>query len=99
MRSKSQRNVAILLGIVILLALLLSAFCIVAEIDHDCTGENCPICACIQQCENNIRQMGDGTVAMIAAVLLIAFFLLPSLLIVTNLSQATLVTQKVRLNN
>ena len=87
MRSKSQRNVAILLGIVILLALLLSAFCIVAEIDHDCTGEN------------NIRQMGDGTVAMIAAVLLIAVFLLPSLLIVTNLSQATLVTQKVRLNN
>ena len=43
--------------------------------------------------------MGDGTVAMIAAVLLIAVFLLPSLLIVTNLSQATLVTQKVRLNN
>ena len=99
MRSKSQRNVAILLGIVILLALLLSAFCIVAEIDHDCTGENCPICACIQQCENNIRQMGDGTVAMIAAVLLIAVFLLPPLFIVTNLSQATLVTQKVRLNN
>lgn len=97
--SNSQRIAAALLGIAVLVALLFSAFFMTAETDHRCTGEDCPICACIHQCSQNIRQIGDGTVGQIHFVVTVSFLLLPLLCNITNLFYATPVTQKVRLNN
>lgn len=97
--SKTTHIVAAIIGLALLVVVLFSALYIVSNSNHDCTGEHCPICACIHQCENNIRQFGGGTVAQTLPVLLIACFLLPILLNVTDFSQATLVTQKVRLNH
>ena len=39
----------------ILLVLLFSAAFIAAEADHDCAGENCPICAQIAVCQNILK--------------------------------------------
>lgn len=39
----------------ILLVLLFSAAFIAAEADHDCVGENCPICAQIAVCQNILK--------------------------------------------
>lgn len=40
-----------------LAGMLLSVCFIAAEADHDCSGEDCPICVFLTLCEQNIRQL------------------------------------------
>ena len=97
----SERNkciISIFTAALLAAAILLSAFYISLEAAHDCTGEDCPICEFIQQCENVIRQAYNG--GFLQAVFVSAIFLYA----IDNLersvfSHVTLVTQKIRLNN
>lgn len=96
--SNSKRIIAGIMVIMLLAIVLFSAFYIAAEADHDCTGDDCPICACIQQCENILNQVGDGAarVSMAAPVIfLLLFVLFPA----QSIPQETLISRKVRLNN
>ena len=61
-----------------LFVVLFSAVFVTVEAFHDCDGDSCPICTLIQQCENNLNQLGDGsapiymtflTVLLVAAVI------------------------------
>ena len=88
-----------IMGIMMLVIVLLSSFYSAAEADPDCTGEDCPICACIQQCENTLRGIGDGSATQSSAVIPVLLILFISALFVAEFSQETLVSQKVRLNN
>jgi hypothetical protein len=93
------KSLAPILCAVLLFGMLFSSFFISTEFHHDCTGEDCPICQMIALCENFVDQLGAGLIILIAA-----FF---SILIKSDLSLnmayapvfATLVRQKVRLNN
>lgn len=96
---KSKKIVAAILGMSMLFVLLFSLFYILAEANHDCAGEDCPICACIQQCEHNIRQMGTGIITQVVFALFAVFFVRTVEVWETNIPAATLVTQKVRLNH
>ena len=40
---------------------LLSLFFIAKEAHHDCTGEDCPVCACIHRAEQTLKQIGTGS--------------------------------------
>ena len=97
--AKAKRIAAGIMGIMLLVIVLFSSFYLAAEADHDCTGEDCPICACIQKCENTLRGIGDGTAIQSAAVIPVLFILLFSVLFVAEFSRETLVSRKVRLNN
>lgn len=97
--SKAKRITAGIMGLMMLVIVLFSAFYIAAEVDHDCCGEDCPICACIQLCENTLCGFGDGTVAQPAAVVPVILILIATVFFVTEVSQETLVSRKVRLNN
>lgn len=97
--SKVLRIAAGVMGLMMLVIVLFSAFYIAAEADHDCTGEDCPICACIGQCENMLRGTGDGTAAQLSAGIPVLFILLFAALFVSELSRETPVSVKVRLNN
>ena len=46
-----KRIIAILLAATVLFVMLYSALFIAAEADHDCVGENCPICYQINVCQ------------------------------------------------
>ncbi len=96
---KVRRTAAGVMGIMMLVIVLLSALCIAAEADHDCTGEDCLICACIGQCENILRGIGDGTAAQLSAVIPVLLILFFAALLVAEFSQETLIAKKVRLNN
>lgn len=52
---KKKRIAAAFLAVTILLVLLFSAAFIAAEADHDCAGENCPICDQIAACQNILK--------------------------------------------
>lgn len=95
---KTRKLTAWIAAIAILGVMLFSTIFISQHIEHECTGEECPVCAFMVQCENNINSIG----AMIVIVLA-AFFLGLSILksmqhIITTYSKYSLISQKVRLN-
>lgn len=83
----------------LLLGVLFSAFFIANEYHHDCTGEECPICQIIAECEAFINQIATGLVIAFEAVLVLAAAQDIRVMLGNLLVADTLVTQKVRLNN
>ncbi|MCR4946734.1 MAG: hypothetical protein K5929_07330 [Lachnospiraceae bacterium] len=73
--SRYKRITAGIIGILMFFIMLLSAFFIAAEVGHDCTGEDCPVCACIRQCENTLRNMGDGMAPRAVSIIPVVFIL------------------------
>lgn len=96
---RKQKTLASLICAVFIAVAFFSILFIAEEADHDCTGENCPICACIHHAEETLKQLGTGTVggsavqpavAMLAVTLICTFLLVP---------YASLISQKIRLND
>ena len=54
---KKNRIISIFFIVMILFVMLYSALFIVAEADHDCVGENCPICYQISICEYTLKNL------------------------------------------
>ena len=97
--SNAKRIAAGVIGLMMLVIFLFSTFYIAAEADHDCCGENCPVCTCIRACENTLRGVDTGTASQLSAILPIFFALFIGALFVTAIPQDTLISRKVRLNN
>jgi len=96
---KNKRIAAGIVAILMLFIMLFSASFIAIEADHDCKGEDCPICACIAQCENTLHQIGAGAAVQTAVIVPVFFLLIPAFLFAYNFMQETPVSRKVRLNN
>ncbi len=56
--TNKKRLTVVILAALILFALMTSLFVIIREADHDCTGENCPVCAVIAVCQNTVKTLG-----------------------------------------
>ena len=97
--TRAKRIAAGVMGLMMLVLVAFSAFYIAAEADHDCCGEGCPICACIHQCENTLRGIGDGAAVRCAAVAPAVLILLAAAFVIPAVSLDTLISGKVRLNN
>ncbi|WP_026669047.1 hypothetical protein [Butyrivibrio sp. AE3006] len=94
-----EKGISLIICAVLLLAVLLSSFFVAAELGHDCSGDECPICQMIAQSENFVNQIGTGLIILAAALLVvfsISEFHADSFRI---FAVPTLVRQKVRLNN
>lgn len=98
-REKARRVTASLASLFLVAFVLLSCVFISREAGHDCEGEDCPICACIVQCENVLRQMGGALIAACFAVLLISRIFLEVCRAVDFFRRDSLVNLRVRLNN
>lgn len=70
-----QRITSGILGMILLAVVLFSAFFMTYEKEHDCTGEHCPVCACIHQCEKILRSF-QHCVESYAVFLMIPLLLL-----------------------
>ena len=98
-KSKALRIAAGIMGLMMLILVLFSAFYIAAEADHDCCGEGCPICACIHQCEKTLRGIGDGTAVQCATIVPAILILFAAAFVIPAVFRDTLISRKVRLNN
>lgn len=96
---KRNRRFALLLALAVFFVILFSVFYIAAETDHDCIGDNCPICYQISVCENTLKSLGCGVVTIVIAIALT--FSVATILCKpkTHLRQSTLITLKVKLSN
>lgn len=66
--TRRNRLIALLLAMTVFLAMLFSACFVIAEANHECIGEDCPICCQIAACEITLRCFGAAAAAVIIAV-------------------------------
>ncbi len=87
------------LAILLFVIMSLSSFYIASEAGHHCHDDECPICACMQACEQVLSgTMGADGAGMIC---LVPAFLIFQKVLCADLQHffETPVSQKVRLNN
>ena len=98
-RDDWNKKIALMLAVATMSLIVLSVVYVVKEANHDCTGENCPICVQIEQCLNNFRTLGTGTEIQGEIFVVEKFFELTIFLYVCLIVPFTLTKQKVRLDN
>ncbi len=98
-KNSNKRLAAAFLAMAVLFFVLFSVFFIAHEADHDCSGDGCPVCALIQMCEDNIRQLGSGTAASAAVSVLVFLTLAMPVFTAFAINVSTPVSRKIRLNN
>ena len=93
-----KRTLALVLSAMLCVLVMFSVFFVAAENNHDCTGENCPICYQINMCESTVKSIsaGPAAVSMLAATLVV--LLLLSLNTNETSVNETLVSLKVKLS-
>ena len=88
-----------LLAVTILFVVLCSAAFIAEEANHDCVGENCPICAQISVCQNMLKTFALAVCA-VAFAAAFTYILRKHILACTDKAPSyTLVSLKVKLTN
>lgn len=82
------------------LVMLFSTVFIAEHVSHHCDDEaHCPICLVLEQCESNIKSIGAGLV--VAALVYVIAFAMKDIadFIQSQPVQASLVSQKVRIDS
>ncbi len=98
MRNNKNKFLSIVLAFILLFSFLLNVFALSHHIEHECSGEDCPVCAIIHIANINIHtllfkdfhavQAQSFSLALISFTFVTVFFVL-----------ATPVTKKIKLNN
>lgn len=94
-----RRFTAGIMAVMLLFAVLFSMFFLSAEVGHECNHDDCPICACMQQCSNTIHSISNSFVAVATALIPNIYFISFAKSNILNIKADTLVSQKVRLDN
>ena len=95
----TRKKAAISLTILFVFVMLFSHIFIIAEADHECSGEDCPICEIIAIVSDTIKGLSlIGSAVVICAALV---FGIVKSLYVNNEAQSvsSLITLKVKLSN
>lgn len=94
-----RKRFAGIMGILMLFFILFSSVYMIAEADHECTGDHCPVCVCIEQCENMLYQIGTGVITVIEVIIPVLYTAFYAVLISHVFTGETLISEKVRMNN
>lgn len=96
---RSTKGVAVFICLLFCFAMVFSVFFIAEEADHDCTGEDCPICAEIRVCANVLGSAAIVPAATAVCSILPLPFIQPQRCYDTEVHRATLVSLNVKLSN
>ncbi len=99
MDTGKKKSMAAVICIFLIFVTFASLFYVAREGNHNCTGKDCPICACVHQAKQVLRNLGTTPAVgfFVSPVIFIAeTVILPGLWIILSIS---LVHQKVRLND
>ena len=105
-RTSASRNIdlrrilAAAVCMLLLFILLFSISYVMLESDHDCCGEDCHVCECLEACGNalSLFRCGSGTGADTAVAAHAVFFVFALGLVSLVQGRETPVTDKIRLN-
>ena len=62
--TKKKRIISLIVAVAVIFVMLYSVLYIAAEANHDCVGENCPICYQISVCENTLKNLSLAVCAV-----------------------------------
>ena len=93
------RTFATITAIAMLLVILLAGIFIALEADHECEGEDCPICECLEQCQATLHQLGSVTVTSKAVLFPVLLLIVSGIHFARVIRRETPVSIKVQLNN
>ena len=99
MQSRYTKTFAAITAIAMLLVILLAGIFIALEADHDCEGEDCPVCECMEQCQSTLNQLGSVSVTGMAVLFPILLLIASGIHFVRVVRRETPVSIKVQLNN
>ena len=97
--TNKNRLVALVLSLTVLLVILSSVFFIAIEADHDCIGDDCPICYQIGVCENTLKSIGQAVIVVVIAAFIGLFSSAMPSFIKKMAFNTSLVTLRVKLSN
>ena len=100
MQNKKLNKVRIALAVLLLVFSIFSVINIALERNHECSGENCPICFVISTVEQNLKLL--SLIAVFAATSPLFIALNKSVLISSKIpliKSNTLISQKIRIND
>lgn len=95
----TRTKLAIITCTILVFITVASSFYLVGETNHICTGEDCPICVCIHQAEQTLRNLGTGNLVTSCIGIIIILQSRFALIDFTDVSSTSLVSRKVRLND
>lgn len=99
MYTEKQKKLSALLCALFVLVTLFSVLFIVKEAGHDCGGEDCPVCSCIQQAQQTLKNLGAGSCSSDEIHPSVSSILLAVITLVFILPSSSPITRKVRLNH
>ena len=89
----------LILALIIMMAIFFSALFISMEMGHhDCSGEDCPICATMEECVNNIRICGMAAVVAYVISSFVAKIRKQKSSYIVEILLENLIVKRVRLN-
>ncbi len=97
--STAKRVSAAVIAAALLLVFFLAGAFIALESDHECEGENCPVCECLEQCGITLRQLGMSLAKPGVSLFTFFFLITGTLRYIIVVCRQTLVSNKVRLND
>ncbi|MCD8196232.1 MAG: hypothetical protein LUE24_03565 [Lachnospiraceae bacterium] len=96
---EKNRAVAFILALAVLFVMFFSAFYITKNANHDCIGEDCPVCEQIAVCETTLYGISTVMQSGVAAVFIPALCILAAKTFYLFFFSDTLVSLKVKLSS
>ena len=96
---KTKRLIALSISLLLVFVLLASQFFVIVEAEHDCSGENCPVCRFLTIVENTLKQLSFAICSVAAFFLLRASVAKLQPILGEILPQTNPVALKVKLSN
>ena len=97
--TKKKRIISLAVAVAVLFVMLCSAVFVAAEANHDCVGENCPICYQISVCENTLKNLSLAVCAVVFAAVFIYTLCRSISACADAITSYTLVSLKVKLTD
>lgn len=92
-----KRFIAVTFAFMLFFVMLLSTVYIVAESEHDCIGDNCPVCSQILQCETALNTISSAAGAAAAAAVFAYILMTGTVKVISQKPASTLISLKVQL--
>ena len=96
---RNVKWIAVFISLILFFGVMLSSSYIAKEMDHDCIGEDCPICEQMEECSLVLEKAGAACGLALAFVILTICLRAVARPVLTPVLLPTPFSWKVRLNN
>ncbi|MCR4793540.1 MAG: hypothetical protein K5871_12410 [Lachnospiraceae bacterium] len=98
-RKKNTGCLSVLIAFIFAFIMIAAVYYVATESDHECEGEECPVCECIHVCESILHETMDGAAEALIIIFMIIAFERELLRLSGGFPSGTLVSHRVRLND